>query len=367
MKRLLLGASVFLVVVSSLGCGGSRRRARRERREYQQQSYPQSYNQGSDPGVTTRPPDSAYIAPAPQPLPPPPPVPESGKGPMLARDTRAVWTGVKKRVGVVSFEDTAQYQGFSGDRRLIAASAQDVVNEALVNSGAFVVVEREQLDHVLKEQGLGQSGIVSAKSAAKVGQVLGLQALITGKITDLNVIKSQSGFGGYYQQGKVRYHARVSVKMIDATTGEIWAQESGEGEADSTSRVVMGGGSHTQDETLSKRALYAAVHQTMGKLVAKAANKPWSGSIASVSKGKVYITAGSEIGLVPGTVLSVRHLGAEITDPNTGQVLGRESGNVVGKLQVAEHLNERLTVCVSSSGSGFSVGDQVVIDPTQTR
>ena len=286
---------------------------------------------------------------------------------MLARDTRPVWTGIKKRVGVVHFEDTAQYQGFSGDRRLLAASAQDVVNEALVQSGAFIVVERERLDHVLQEQGLGQSGIVSVKSAAKVGQVLGLQALITGKITDLNVIKSQSGFGGYYKQGKVRYHARVSVKMVDATTGEVWAQESGEGEADSTSRVVMGGGSVTEDDTLAKRALYAAIHQTMGKLVQKSANKPWSGAIASVSKGKIYITGGSEIGLVPGTVLAVRHLGAEILDPSTGQVLGRESGNIVGKLQVAEHLNERVSVCVSSSGSGFAVGDQVTIDPSQTR
>jgi curli biogenesis system outer membrane secretion channel CsgG len=286
---------------------------------------------------------------------------------MLARDTRPVWTGIKKRVGVVHFEDTAQYQGYSGDRRLLAGAAQDVVSEALFQSGAFIVVERERLGQVLSEQGLGQSGIVNQKSAAKVGQVLGLQALITGKITDLNVIKSQSGFGRYYQQGKTRYHARVSVKMIDATSGEIWAQESGEGEADSTSRVVMGGGSLTQDETLGKRALYAAINQTMAKLVAKAANKPWSGVIASVSKGKIYITAGSDIGLQPGTVLSARHLGQEITDPTTGQVLGRETGNVVGKLQVAEHLNERLTVCVSSSGSGFTVGDQVTMDPTQTR
>ena len=365
MKRLLVGASITLLVISSLGCG-AKRRARRERREAREAAYEGQ----ADPGVSTQPPPSAYAdepPPRQSPPPPPPQVPASGKGPMLARDTRPVWTGIKKRVGVVHFEDTAQYQGYSGDRRLLAGAAQDLVSEALFQSGAFIVVERERLDHVLTEQGLGQSGIVSQKSAAKVGQVLGLQALITGKITDLNVVKSRSGFGGYYQQGRVEYHARVSVKMIDATTGEIWAQESGEGVADSTSRVVMGGGSVTEDDTLGKRALYAAINQTMGKLVAKAANKPWSGVIASVSKGKIYVTAGSEIGLVPGHVLTVRHLGAEITDPTTGQVLGRETGNVVGKLQIAEHLNERLSVCVSSSGSGFAVGDQVQLDPTQTR
>ena len=151
--------------------------------------------------------------------------------------------------------------------------------------------------------------------------------------------------------------------MTDTTTGEIWLAESAEGQAQQKSTVVMGGGSVSHDNTLGKRALYSAISQMMGKIFSKVDSKPWTGAVAKVAKdGKIYITAGSDIGLNVGTSLSVRRLGEGITDPATGAIIGHELGKVVGKLHVADHVNEKLSVCVSARGTGYLPGDLVTID-----
>src|SRR6267142_2311885 len=99
----------------------------------------------------------------------------------------------------------------------------------------------------------------TAAAEAPPGKLLGLQALVTGEITDFDADNKTSGFGGYYQQRTKTFHARVSLRMIDSTTGEIWVAESGEGAANSKSTMVMGGGEMSEDQTLGKRALYMAV------------------------------------------------------------------------------------------------------------
>jgi curli biogenesis system outer membrane secretion channel CsgG len=353
MNRMLGVVMCGVVMVSGVGC------------RHKAKTRAQSVVRQTAPADEFRPPPNyqgptQYVAPVP--AAPVQVAPARAQGPLLAPAIRPVGTGIRRRVAVVNFEDVAQYQGFEGDRRALAAAAADVVSEALHNSGAFIVVEREQLQHVLAEQNLGSSGLVTPKSAAKMGQLLGLQALITGKITDLNVIHSRSGFGGYYAKDSVKYHARVSLRMVDAITGETWSAESGEGEAIQSSAVVMGAGKATRDDTLGKKALYAAINAMMGKLVASAANRPWSGAVASVTKGKIYITGGSEVGVPPGTMLSVHRLGPEITDPTTGQVIGRETGQVLGSLQVVDHLNAKVTTCVPVKGGGFAAGDSVVFE-----
>jgi curli biogenesis system outer membrane secretion channel CsgG len=274
--------------------------------------------------------------------------------------------GPKKRIGIVDFDDASHHAYWGGGRNALAETARDVATEAMVKSGAFVVIEREQIAQVLKEQGLGMTGALSPQTAAKAGKLLGLQALVTGKITDFDTDEKRAGFGGYYQSHTRTFHARVSLRFIDATTGEIWAAESGEGAATQKSTTVMGGGQQSIDQTLGKRALYMAVHHMINKVLVKVDSKPWSGAVAKVAKGgRIYITAGSDIGLPVGATLTVRRLGEEITDPATGQVIGHELGKTVGKLQVADHLNEKLSVCVSTRGAGFSSGDLVTLDSTK--
>ena len=49
-------------------------------------------------------------------------------------------------------------------------------------TNVFAVVERDQVDQVMQELELGQSGLVDEKNAAQVGRMLGVDAIITGSV-----------------------------------------------------------------------------------------------------------------------------------------------------------------------------------------
>ena len=69
----------------------------------------------------------------------------------------------------------------------------------------FKVIERQLLNQVIKEQKLTLSGIVDPASAKQLGRVLGVDAIVSGSITDL---------------GKT---LRVNARLISTETGEIFA------------------------------------------------------------------------------------------------------------------------------------------------
>lgn len=52
----------------------------------------------------------------------------------------------------------------------------------LINTGKFEVIERSQLDKVLSELKLQNSGIIDSSSAKELGKVLGVDAIITGTL-----------------------------------------------------------------------------------------------------------------------------------------------------------------------------------------
>jgi hypothetical protein len=73
----------------------------------------------------------------------------------------------------------------------------------MVTVGAFVVVERGQMEMLLEEQGFQQTGCTSAECAVEVGKLLGVQKMITGSI------------------GKLGQLYTVDARMFDVQTGEI--------------------------------------------------------------------------------------------------------------------------------------------------
>ncbi|MBI2424656.1 MAG: hypothetical protein HYV27_17630, partial [Candidatus Hydrogenedentes bacterium] len=90
----------------------------------------------------------------------------------------------------------------------------EMLTDALVNSGRFVVVERAIIDKVMEEQARGESGGVAAGSAAKVGRLLGAKFLVSGAITSYNVSekKEQTGFGPFAST-TIKSSANVGLVM----------------------------------------------------------------------------------------------------------------------------------------------------------
>jgi curli biogenesis system outer membrane secretion channel CsgG len=96
--------------------------------------------------------------------------------------------GVKKRIAVMDFVNNTDY----GAGRLGHAATEMLVT-ALLKTDRFIVVERESLDKVLKEQGLSMSGVASPQTAVNAGGLLGLSAIVTGAVSEVGVQKGRSG------------------------------------------------------------------------------------------------------------------------------------------------------------------------------
>ena len=284
-----------------------------------------------------------------------PPATPPTSPPPAATAPRITHKGPKLRVGIVDFLNKTTY----GAGRL-GTSASDILTTELFKTGAFIVVERAQLKQVLGEQAMGQTGVVNPETAAQAGKVLGLNALVTGSISQFGVSTSGADYAVYKEKVQTA-KCTVDVRVVDTSTGQLLFADSGKGEFQRKAQEVLGLGQRAgYDETLGQEALRSAITKFMDNLVQQLQSVEWSGRIAMVSSNEVYINAGRDVGLKPGDTLVVQTLGQEIYDPQTKVLLGRTRGTLKGELLVMES-EEKMTITQIRAGTGFQVGDVVKV------
>ncbi|MEW6616482.1 MAG: CsgG/HfaB family protein [Thermodesulfobacteriota bacterium] len=267
---------------------------------------------------------------------------------------KIVSKGPKKRVGIVDFENKTTY----GKGRL-GSSASDILTTELFKTGAFIVVERAQLQKILGEQALGQSGVINPATAAEAGKILGLNAIVTGSISQFGV-KTEGKDYGVYKQKIQKAECTVDVRVVDTTTGQVLFADSGSGVFEKKISEILGFGQRGgYDETMGQNALRAAITKFMDNLIQQLQSTEWSGRIAKVSGSTVYINAGKDVGLEIGNILMVYSLGEEIYDPQTHVLLGREEGPLKAELLVTGYVDANLTKATIKSGTGLTVNDVV--------
>ncbi len=273
--------------------------------------------------------------------------------------------GLKKRIAVMEFQDRAGY-GYNIGRGL-----SDMLVTTLVKSGKFIVVEREQLDKILAEQGLGLSGAVTPQSAAKVGSLLGVELIVTGSVSEFGEKKSSiggriPGLGGKLTKREAR--SVVDIRLINTTTGEIIMAETAEGHEKSRSLDQIGfkdidfRNPTSWDRTIQGKAARKSIDKCV-KYIEKAMSKiPWQGKIIKASAdGTIYMKPGSAGGVKPGMEFVVYSKGEELIDPDTGLSLGSEE-QMIGKIKVVSDIGEgKACKAIVVSGNGFKAGDFVRI------
>jgi TolB-like protein len=104
----------------------------------------------------------------------------------------------RKSVAVVDFTD------LQGNVTELGRFVAEQISVALAASGKpFEVVERTHLKALLKEHRLADSGVIDPQTARKLGQIAGVEALVTGTLTP---------FGD---------SVNLSVKALDAATARL--------------------------------------------------------------------------------------------------------------------------------------------------
>jgi curli biogenesis system outer membrane secretion channel CsgG len=258
---------------------------------------------------------------------------------------------LKRRIGVVDFENKTTY----GANRL-GTSASDILITELAKSGKFIVVERDKLDKLMAEQKLGMSGAIDPNTAARVGKILGLNAIVTGSISQFG--EETEGSEYLITQSKSQVvKCTVDIRVVDAETGQVLYADSGSGLSKKHTGGVLGLGTRAgYDETLEGDALRAAIVKFTNNIVEQVEKKPWSCRVADVDGQNIYLNAGSESGMPIGMKLMVLRAGKVIKDPTSGLVIGNAEDKI-GEMKVVRYFGEDGSVAELKSGSMPAAGD----------
>jgi len=172
--------------------------------------------------------------------------------------------GDKPRIAVLEFKNKADNQWWYHGG---AAAAQDVFVTELVKSGKFRVVDREQLEAMMQEKHLTQSGDIDPKTAMKLGKILGVNYLLTGAVTEYGNT-DVSGGGGGVSAGKRKFVAALNARLINASTGEVlWADEASQEET-SVRVSVFGIGGGVDDNRMFDKVMKPCIQKLVASLKA---------------------------------------------------------------------------------------------------
>lgn len=296
----------------------------------------------------------------------------------------------KRRVAILDFNYgtvRSSVQAVFGTDQDIGRGISDLLVNQLVNDGNYRVIERQALDKVLNEQNFSNSNRADATTAAKIGRVLGVDAIVTGDITQFgrdDQNKSVGGAGGRwggYGLGGVGVHkakavVEITARIVDVNTGEILASATGHGESSRSGTNLLGGGSsgwtngagHVDmsssnfGQTIIGEAVKGSVASLATQLNQDSAKLPHTtvqvnGLVADATGNSVVINIGSRAGVHVGDRLTVTRVSRVIKDPATGQPL-RSIEDPVGQIQITS-ADEGSAVGTFTGAGQPKVGDAV--------
>lgn len=247
----------------------------------------------------------------------------------------------KIRVAVMNIENNSNWH-YWGDN-LGYAAADELVTQ-LFKTGQFSLVERSQLETILAEQDLGQSGRVNPAQAAEIGRLLGVQLVLTGSITKFSVDTKGGGFGRFRAEYS-EAESNLDIRLVSTDTAEIMFADEGVG------KVRLGGVKVKSfnfrqdfDAGLAQEALRPAVEDVVKKIADQAeafssVQTPVApAQIVGVNNAAFYIDKGENHGVAVGQRYEVHRVVDKIRDSN-GNLLDTIT-DTVGVLEVTRVLGQ---------------------------
>lgn len=322
----------------------------------------------------------------------PSPVVSAALVPARAPKPRTALNDGKKRIAIIDFEYgtvRSAVAGLFGSDIDVGKGICDLLVKHLVRDGSYTLVERRMLDKILAEQNFSTSDRANPATAAKIGKILGLDAILVGSITqfgqetkEMKVGGAGGGIGGFgiggFGRKKSKAIVTVDARLIDVDTAEILAVADGKGESKRDGTSLLGGGGNWRgfgaggvdfsssnfEETILGEAVKGAVEQLSTNVVqGKDKLKSRSplvieGLVAAVEGDVVIINVGGKQGLKAGDELSVERVTREIKDPSTGQVL-RKMSTRIAVIELMEVDEGSGVAKIADGANAIKIGDLV--------
>lgn len=231
----------------------------------------------------------------------------------------------------------------------------DLLSKSLTESGAYLVFERPDISRLQDESNL---------TGVKLN-LIGVDALIIGSLTEFG--RKTVGQSGFVSSSKKQVaFAKVDLRVVDVSTGQVFFATSGAGESSTESASTFGFGSQAAyDGTLNDSAIRQAISEAVNRLSTEMAGRPWQTYFLSADQGRYFVAGGKAQGLRPGMLFSVQTLGEKIKSPQTGfdiTLPGRE----IAQLRIDSNFGDSEATegsvgsLVSGSLQGFRVEQLVV-------
>ena len=224
--------------------------------------------------------------------------------PMTAQEERTI----KRKVAIGRFSNETQYaKGLFYDKENDPMRKQslDILSSKLAASGKFILLEREDLDILVKEAGSDINKI-------------GADYIILGSITEYG--RKTEGEQKVFSSTKTQtVEAGVSIRLVEAATGLIIYSDEAKGYAETSTKQTLGlGGTAGFDATLSDKAISAALSQLVENIINKCMDKPWKSYVLAVEDGSYIISGGASQGIIAGDKFTLYKKGKTIKNPQTG-------------------------------------------------
>ena len=245
---------------------------------------------------------------------------------------------IKRKVAIGRFTNETQYaKGLFYDKENdpMRKQAMDILSSKLASSGKFILLERDDLDVLVKESGAAMNKI-------------GADYLILGSITEFG--RKDQGESKVFSNTKTQtVEAGVSIRLVEAATGLIIYSDEAKGMAETTSKTTLGiGGSAGFDATLSDKAISAALSQLVENIINKCMDKPWKSYVLSVDGGSYIISGGKTQGLAAGDSFNVYRKGKTVKNPQTGlsiELPGAKVGVVTVLQTLGDTQESEISIC----------------------
>jgi curli biogenesis system outer membrane secretion channel CsgG len=295
---------------------------------------------------------TAAAAPAPAPAPAPEPVAAAAPAPAASGPTTQAQ---KKRVIVDEFDYSTvktAVQSVFNTQQDIGKGIRAMLVTRLAQANKVVVVERAKMATLTKEQDFNASNRVKQGSGARVGQISGADALLSGDIVVFGrddkkrSVKGGGLIGGVIggiasSKNEDKAVVTIDYRLIDAETSEIIATGEAKGESVRKGNALgaIGGAlgkgvagvqvdmtSSNFAQTIIGEATQDCVNKLADILLEQTANmkktvREVEGRVADVSGKTLVLNVGSNDGVNVGEVFEVLNIVREVKDPVTKETL----------------------------------------------
>jgi curli biogenesis system outer membrane secretion channel CsgG len=222
--------------------------------------------------------------------------------------------GLKRKVAIGRFSNETRYgQSFFLDKNndRIGKQAMDILSNKLFATGKFIMLERADLSKI--EDELKRGGSKKLDNAADY--------LILGSITEFGR-KETSDVGVFSRVKKQEAFAKVHIRIVDVSTGEIIYSEEGKGTAYSEAGTVMGVGDKAgYNGQLNDKAIDAAISDLASNIIENMLDKPWRGYILGYEDGQLITSGGKSQNIKVGDTFELYKEGKKVKNPQTNMMM----------------------------------------------